>query len=82
MPKINVYVPDEMLEWIRDNDIKISAEFQHRIKEIQGVVGDDGIQRKVITRVRVRDGLVKIRPGRKIVGYVEDGGNQFIIFAE
>ena len=82
MPKVNIWVPEPMLSWIRDNEIKMSAEFQHRMRELQGVVGEDGIERKKITRVRVRNGMVKVRPGRKIIGYVEDGGEQFVIFAE
>ena len=82
MPKINVYVSDEMLEWIKEFDIKISQEFQHRIQELQSGVDEDGSQRVQVRRIKVRNGNAKIPRGAKVVGYTSIGRERYLVVTE
>lgn len=80
MPKVNVYVTDEMLEWIRENNIKISAEFQTRIAQLQnGEPASDGseVAKLVpIRTVRVINNKVKLKPTQTplFAEYDDEGG--------
>lgn len=77
MPKINIYVPDEMLEWMRENDISQSAEFQERIRQIQDgeVEATDGEPRELgqpgkVALVRVdTDGSFRLRRDQHVIGH-------------
>ena len=83
MPKINVYVPDDMLAWIRDNDVKPSAEFQARIKELQGSgAAETGSSRRRLRRVLVKNGRVRMSPDVEALGVEESGGNTYILYLE
>ena len=80
MPKLNVYVPDDMLAWIRDNDVKASAEFQQRIREIQGA--SERSDRRKLGRVRVRGGHVRLKPGAEAIGTEERSDGLYVLYLE
>jgi hypothetical protein len=92
MPKVNVYVPQEMLDWIKQNDIKYSAEFQTRINEIRGgapPVPARGAAVEApkrphrVRRVRVRNNSVNLHPYQRPVSYYEnENGERFVVVVE
>lgn len=95
MPKINVYLPQELYDWVRDNKISQSVELQERIRQLRDGEAEplaiaEGTTPHITARiVRVRSlpvdrGKVRLLPSQTIISadYDVDGKPVSVLVTE